>query len=194
MGPNSTCTWYQKILEDCSVMLDKNSDIIRYVHSDFLSLGSSTGSTACFSSEQIFRSICVKGLFGLSFRNTSIRIGTDYLLRKFTKLFDGPVIDYPFLCKANKCISPETWEKINSVFQNFTIDENLISGDSLRVDSTVVEANVHHPSDSHLLWDSFGTLYCLFRKMYDFMEVPTVKRSKRLFTTYLATPANNQNQ
>jgi transposase, IS5 family len=157
---------YQKSIHEYSNILDENPEIIKLFHSDLVKLGSSEGSQAEFSSEQIFRSLLVKSIFGLTYRDTVIRISMDAALRRFTRIFSGAMIDFTFLCKANKIIDPSTWEKIHHIFMKFAISNDLITGNSLRVDSTVVETNIHYPTDSHLLWDSCRVLYRFYRKFH----------------------------
>jgi len=40
-----------------------------------------------------------------------------------------------------------------------------ISGEKQRMDTTVYETNIHYPTDSSLLWDSFRTLSRLLREI-----------------------------
>ena len=45
----------------------------------------------------------------------------------------------------------------------FALEHGKIRPDTLRVDTTVVESNIHWPTDSSLLWDSWRTFYRLLR-------------------------------
>ena len=38
------------------------------------------------------------------------------------------------------------------------VDQEVISGEELRIDTTAVETNIHYPTDSSLLWDCYRTL------------------------------------
>jgi len=44
------------------------------------------------------------------------------------------------------------------------LDEEKVTPDRLRVDSTLTETNIHYPTDSKLLWDSFRALVRLIWK------------------------------
>jgi len=45
------------------------------------------------------------------------------------------------------------------------VAEEKISGDKLRADTTVYEANIHYPTDSSLLWDSYRVLVRILRRI-----------------------------
>jgi transposase, IS5 family len=166
---------YQNELNEIAKIINQNPKIVKSFHQDVLTLGSTKGSQAPFSSEQLFLCLQVKSLFGLSYRETVIRIATDATLRNFTKIFSGPMVDFSFLCKANKAIENSTWENINRCLSKYAQDENLISGECLRVDSTVIESNIHYPTDSHLLWDGFNLLNRFYQKNRAFYLSGTMK-------------------
>jgi IS5 family transposase len=50
-------------------------------------------------------------------------------------------------------LSPETLKAINDLVVQAAVDLGLEDGQKLRVDTTVVQTNIHHPTDSTLLWD-----------------------------------------
>ena len=57
------------------------------------------------------------------------------------------------LCAAIKAISTQTWEAINRILVTYAEHAEIEKGREVRMDSTVVSANIHEPSDSTLLWD-----------------------------------------
>jgi len=73
-------------------------------------------------------------------------------------------MDFTFLGRAFGCLSPKTWEGMNKCLNRFAIGKKKVSGKKLRVDATAVESNIHYPTDSSLLWDSFRTLARLLRE------------------------------
>lgn len=50
-------------------------------------------------------------------------------------------------------VSPQTWEAINRIIVGWAKDMAIETGGKMRFDSTPVEANIHRPSDSALLFD-----------------------------------------
>jgi IS5 family transposase len=95
---------------------------------------------------------------GTSFRATVIRIEDSEFLRYFVRLGFKSMMDYSFLNKAAGAISAATWATINRRLGVYAVREEKIEGEKLRLDTTVVEVNIHYPTDSSLLWDGFRTL------------------------------------
>lgn len=123
---------------------------------------------ATFTSDQILRAILVMEIEGLPYRETVVRIDDSHFLRRFARVFDGPVMDYTLLCKSYKAIPPEAWKQINGGLAQYAIDRGLITGTRLRVDTTACETNVHYPTDSGLLWDSYRVLSRLITRVREY--------------------------
>ena len=113
---------------------------------------------AQFTSEQLLKIVIVMEVEELVYRATVIRIDDSEFLRRFVGLYDQPMMDFTTLSKLYKQIQPKTWKSINELLSGYAQAENLISGESLRVDTTAYETNVHYPTDSSLLWDGYRVL------------------------------------
>ena len=50
-------------------------------------------------------------------------------------------------------LTPETLKAINKLVVQAAVDLGLEDGKKLRVDTTVVQTDIHHPTDNTLLWD-----------------------------------------
>ena len=111
--------------------------------------------TAHFTSDHLLRAILVMEIEGLPYREAVVRIDDSQFLRRFVRIYDGAMMDHSLLCKAYKAVSPETWQEMNRLLGRYAIDRELISGTSLRVDTTACETNIHYPTDSSLLWDCY---------------------------------------
>lgn len=111
-----------------------------------------------FTSDQLLRAILVMEIEGLPYREASVRIDDSHFLRRFVRVYDGPVMDYTLLCKTYKAVSPEAWKQMNQSLGRYAIGKSLIKGDTLRADTTACETNIHFPTDATLLWDSYRTL------------------------------------
>jgi IS5 family transposase len=179
---------YQKKYVAMDKLLDKNPGILAAFHADLKNFGSTGGRDSKFSSEQILRLCLVKGTETSVLRDTVIRVsGCDYL-RNFTRIGLGKVPNFTFLGEALKCIQPSTWEKINVILLKYALKKELISGDSLRLDSTVCESNIHYPTDVHLMWDGFRVISRLMRqiikadKRFDCGNRFHDRKIKKLFT------------
>ena len=148
------------------LILNKNPGILDAVHDDLRNYGNSEkGRQSEYSSEQILRMIIVKTIEVLDYRNLVIRVGESDFLRNFTGIGMGKVMSFGYVNGAVKCISQSTWNTINGTLFNYAKKENHVTGDTLRIDSTVSESNIHYPTDSSLLWDSYRTMGRLVRKI-----------------------------
>ena len=146
---------YEKKYNRISDILDQNPDLLDAVHADLKNWGSNNGRESTYSSEQFFRILLVKTIEGFSFRDVIVRIADSTVLRNFTRLFSGSIMNFTVLDTAFKKISNQTWEKINTRLAAWALDNNQISGTVLRLDSTVCESNIHYPTDACLLWDCY---------------------------------------
>ena len=113
---------------------------------------------AQFTSDQLLRAILVMEIEELTYRAAAIRIDDSQFLRRFVGLHDQPMMDFTTLNKVYKAIRPGTWKKINGVLARYARDRGDIRGESLRVDTTAYETNVHYPTDSGLLGDGYRVL------------------------------------
>ena len=166
---------YQAIDE----ILKANPKIINLAHRDLAGkLSESQKGRACkYTSEQIMRALAVMFIEGDSYRDVVIRIESSDFLRNFLGLGIKPMMDYSFLSKAFGCLSPKSWQTINERLASYALEQEHISSEKLRVDTTTVETNINYPTDSSLLWDSYRTLVRLLRQIRD--EYPRTCRDNR---------------
>ncbi len=74
------------------------------------------------------------------------------------------MMDFTTLDKLKNALRPESWKRINRLLAHHAVDEKQITGDRLRLDTTAVETNIHWPTDSTLLWDSYRVLARLIER------------------------------
>jgi IS5 family transposase len=153
-------------LDAISRILDRNPIIYDLAMQD-LSSGSEKSKAGArgMTAEQVVRAAIVKQMFEFSYKDLAFHLIDSVSLRRFC--FIG-IADNGFkksvLCNNIKAISPGTWEAINRCLIRFAKDENIEKGREVRIDCTVVESNIHSPSDSTLLWDSVRVLARILRK------------------------------
>ena len=140
-----------------SQVLDANGEILSAVHKDLqeLSEGDSTGREGDYTSENILRALIVQHLEGLPFREAVIRIGSEPFLQDFLRMRKRPVMDYSFLNKCFLAIRPQTWKRVNELLGRYGVTQEAVSTRVIRTDTTVVESNIHYPTDASLLWDTW---------------------------------------
>ena len=111
-----------------------------------------------YTSDTILRIVLCQTIEGCSLRQIIIRIDDSNFLRFFVRIFNGPMIDFTAFDKLKNLIKPETWKKMNELLARAAVKKEQIEGERLRLDTTAVETNIHWPTDSSLLWDTYRTL------------------------------------
>jgi IS5 family transposase len=77
------------------------------------------------------------------------------------------VPDYTTLAKLTKRFGEDTLKKLNSLILQKALDKKLIKAKKIRIDTTVVKSNIHHPTDASLLSDGVKVLTRLVKKVKD---------------------------
>ena len=172
-----------------SQLIEDNPQLVSLVHQDLAKMlsKSKNGRKSEYTSEQILRSLIVMFIEQDSYRKVVVRIENSEFLRDFVGLGIKPMMDYSFLNKAFGILSERTWKTMNKVLAQYAKQQEKISSEKLRLDTTVYETNIHYPSDSSLLWDSFRTMARLLQQIQQ--ELPQlalkhrfhIKKVKKLF-------------
>ena len=114
--------------------------------------------------EAILRLLVVKRLYDWSYAQTDHCVGDSLVLRQFCRLYLNPVPDDTTLIRWAKLIGPETLEQLHDRVVELAKQLKVTRGRKLRVDSTVVETNIHYPTDSALVGDGVRVLSRLLQK------------------------------
>jgi IS5 family transposase len=147
-------------LEAISRILDAEPTIAAVVHQD-LCRGRALTATGAngMSAEQVLRAAILKQMFGYSYELLPFHLMDSISLRGFCRI---GIADKGFkksaLAKNIKRISPATWEQINRMLVHHGNEQKLETGRKVRVDCTVMESNIHAPTDSTLLFDCVRVL------------------------------------
>ena len=142
-------------------LLLANPLVLDLVHADFCRWlsRSDKGRESLYTSEEILRALVVMFVEGDSYRDVSVRIENSEFLRGFLGLgFFKPMMDFSFVGKAFAALSEATWQAVNDALAQYAQGKAWITGEKLRTDTTAYESNIHWPTDSSLLWDSFRVL------------------------------------
>jgi len=177
---------YYERYEAISRTLDENPRILNLVHEDLKEALETTtssdgqGGEFQYTSDMVLRIVVCQIIEGLTFRQTVVRIDDSYFLRRFVRIHNGPMMDYTTLCKLRNAISPKTWKKVNKELARHAVKSELIDGEQLRIDTTAVETNIHPPTDSWSLWDTYRVMARLIERARDID--PAVVGDRRLQT------------
>jgi IS5 family transposase len=120
------------------------------------------------TAEQVVRAAVAKQMLNFTYEELAFHIVDSKSLRRFMRI---GIADKGFkksvLCKTIKALSAETWEAINTVLIHYGRDKQIEKGREVRIDCTVVESNIHAPTDSSLLFDSVRVLSRLLARARD---------------------------
>jgi transposase, IS5 family len=180
---------YRARYRTISQVLDKNPEIVDAVHQDLkkLSQGGRKGRKGDFTSENILRALIVQDMEGLPFREAVIRIGGDGFLQDFVRMRKKAVMDFTFLDKCFLAIRPETWKRINETLGRYAVGLGVVNPKVIRTDTTVVESNIHYPTDSSLLWDTWRVAVRLLGRAREILResVPHRFHTRKIKKLYL---------
>lgn len=108
--------------------------------------------------EVILRMLAVRHLYDLSYEQTELQVSDSLVLRQFCRVYFQSVPDHTTLWKWAAQIQPQTLEAFNRRLVDLAVRDKLTRGRKLRMDGTVVETNMHYPTDSSLLADCVRVL------------------------------------
>ena len=154
------------ILKRMSDFLDDQPKIFERVRRD-LQRGlkkPDTGRTAMTPS-QVLRSLILMRVKNWDYRELSERIADGYTLRRFTGFNSQRVPKHDAFNRAFNKLRPQTLQALNDLVLKAAVDLGLEDGKRLRVDTTVTETDIHHPTDNTLLWDVVRVLTRLIGRL-----------------------------
>lgn len=142
-----------------SAVLDEHPELARMAHVDLVGDRSARVGREGLSGDQALRVMVIKQLNGFSYAELAFHLADSRSYRTFCRFgaFGAP----PRKSALQNTIArlrPDTLEAVNRVLVHAAVDEGLESGQKVRVDTTVTETNIHHPTDSSLLYDCVRVL------------------------------------
>ncbi len=163
---------YREKYKGISRILDDNPDILDLAHEDLKSISEGNqnnekGRKGDFTSDTILRAIVVHAIGGDSLRETVIRIAESDFLQDFLRTRKKAVMHHSFLDRCFKAIRPQTWKRINETLVARAVANEQVDPSVIRTDTTAVETNIHWPTDSWLLWDTYRVVARLIRSGYE---------------------------
>lgn len=150
-------------LTQMSAVLEQLPEATELVHADLIGHGAKrvdpTTGREGMSADQVLRAMIVKQMNDLSYEELAFHLADSNTYRAFCGLgIDQDAPKKSTLQKNIKRVRAETWEAINRQLVLHAAASGIESGTKVRTDSTVVESNIHHPTDSSLLWDCVRVL------------------------------------
>ena len=144
----------EPLLQSISDFLDDHEEMIKAVRRD-LQRGLKNPETgrSGLTPPQVLRSLILMRVKNWDYRELRERITDGYTLRQFTDFYCQPVPKHDAFNRAFNRLTPQTLQAVNDLVVQAAVDVGLEEGQKLRVDTTVVQTDIHHPTDNTLLWD-----------------------------------------
>jgi IS5 family transposase len=108
--------------------------------------------------EVVLRLLLLKHIRNWSYAVLEREVRANLVYRQFTRVGAERVPDAKTLGKLGLALGPEVIERIHNRVVAIARDKRIVQGRRLRVDTTVVETNIHYPTDSSLLGDGVRVL------------------------------------
>ncbi|HVS48021.1 MAG TPA: transposase, partial [Candidatus Dormibacteraeota bacterium] len=108
--------------------------------------------------EVVLRLLLLKHIRNWSYAVVEREVRANLVYRQFTRVGAAKVPDAKTLGKLGLALGPEIIEQIHQRVVAIAQEKKIIHGRRLRVDTTVVETDIHYPTDSTLLGDAVRVL------------------------------------
>lgn len=106
----------------------------------------------------VLRLLLLKHIRNWSYHVLEREVRANLVYRQFTRVGAQKVPDAKTLGKLALALGPEIIEQIHARVVAIACEKRIVRGRRLRVDTTVVETDVHYPTDSSLLGDGVRVL------------------------------------
>ena len=192
----------EPLLQTISDFMEEHAELVEAVRGDLeRDLEKPETGRRGLTPNQVLRSLVLMRVKNWDYRELRERINDGYTLRNFTDFYSEPVPKHNAFNQAFNRLTPATMEKINDAVIQAAVDDGLEDGKKLRADTTVVETNIHWPTDATLLWDVVRVLIRLIAQLRqivpkDVPRFPNRKRAarKRMQKLQRMTAAQRKNQ
>jgi transposase, IS5 family len=159
-------------LQAVADFLDAHDDLVSLVHEDLVrGLKRPRTGRGGLSAAQVLRAFVLQRIKAWDLRELRERIADGYTLRLFTAFDSQPVPKHDAFHRAFCRLAPATVRALNDAVVQAAVAQGLEEGAQLRVDTTVVETNIHWPTDSTLLWDAVRVITRLVQRVGE--QVPS---------------------
>ncbi|MGH2362997.1 MAG: ISNCY family transposase, partial [bacterium] len=158
------------ILQGISDFLEDHAELLETVRQDLeRGLKNPRTGRSGLTAPQVLRSLTLLRVKNWHYRELRERIADGYTLRQFTHFYSQSVPKHDAFNRAVNRLTPETLEAINDQVVRAAVARGLEDGQKLRVDTTVVECDIHHPTDSTLLWDTVRVVTRLVGRLHEML-------------------------
>jgi transposase, IS5 family len=165
-----------RLLDDAKLLLALSNDL---VHSAPQAAWNGRPATPVVVT---LRCAVVRALMGWSYETLHQEIDGSLKWRWFCRLYSQPVPNHSTLRDREAQIGSATLQQLHRRIVRVAQAEGVTQGKNLRTDGTVIESNIHYPTDSQLLSDSVRVLGRLLTHARKIVQ-PQTPVKKKYFAT-----------
>jgi IS5 family transposase len=136
---------------------------------------SKTRGRPAIPAEVVLRMLLLKHMRGWSYADVTREVRANLVYREFTGVGGGKVPDDKTMGRLARQLGPEAIEKLHRRTVAIAWEKKVVAGRKMRVDTTVVETNIHYPTDSTLMGDGVRVLTRIMKKVAAAVDVAGAK-------------------
>ncbi len=159
-------------LRGISEILDAHPEILERVYKDLSQAHRVDTGRDGMTAEQVLRCAVLKQYRSLTYEELEFHLQDSQSFRAFSKLRMGQNPSASTLQENIKALSVETWMAVHGATIRYAQRQGLEKGRKARIDSTVVETDIHLPTDSTLLQDGIRVITRLLADGQEFSPRP----------------------
>jgi transposase, IS5 family len=166
----------EPLLQAIADFLDDQEEMIERVRRDLVRGLKKPGSgRRGLTPQQILRALVLMRVKNWDYRELRERIADGLMLRQFTDFYCARVPKHDAFQRGFIRLTPQTLKAVNDLVVQAAVDLGLEDGTKLRVDTTVVQTDIHHPTDNTLLWDVVRVVTRLVRRLGKVLKLRRIK-------------------
>lgn len=115
--------------------------------------------------EVVLRLLILKHVRDWSFEVLEREVRANLVYRTFARIGAEKVPDAKTMGRLGQVVGPEVIRDLHRRMVEMAVENKIVTGRRMRVDTTVVETNIHYPTDSSLLGDGARVLTRVMKKV-----------------------------
>jgi transposase, IS5 family len=162
----------EPLLQAICDFLDKQPALVERVRRDLVhGLKQPDHGRRGLTAPQVLRALVLMRVKNWDYRELRERIADGITLRAFTNFYCEEVPKHDAFNRSFNRLTTATLKAINDLVVEAAVKLGLEDGSKLRLDTTVVETDIHHPTDNTLLWDVVRVLTRLLGRLAKALEL-----------------------
>jgi len=169
-------------LHEIARLVGEHHEIAELIHADLIRGLShpERGRDGKMSAEQVLMALLIKQMNGFSYAVLAYHLADSRTYRAVCGFGIAETVPSGSTLQRDiKKIGAQTLEAINRILLAGAAAKGIEKGRKVRIDCTVVESNIHHPTDSSLLWDSVRVLGRLTQRAKEISGVVVTDHRRR---------------